>query len=351
MAANWPTGWQPPRAPTQGLDLLPVAHNEDYGGLQAADSKQYFIASVAPSVNATRQDARRPVSGNPTYRPLALKTIRLYYRQGESMRPHKLATWCFGLVIGLVLFAATNAKEPPPQVIVWPASGQPVLRFSFGKFKEIGSSGKQHDYTVDVSAENLWNKKIPRGEFTLYVFDKAKVRIGEAWIAISDLAPGRVVKFQTAIGASGTIASMELVPRSLPTELQAFLPPKTISIAVNSVPQGAELKIDGAAVGTTPKIVQASPGKHALAFSKEGFNSGTFPLEITPDDVSGGSVSYELGTSAHDTLELRDGSVLSGDVQSMSATEVLIRIGGTVQHLSRNQVKRVVLIQREPPLE
>ena len=88
-----------------------------------------------------------------------------------------------------------------------------------------------------------------------------------------------------------------------------------------------------------------------LAFSKEGFNSGTFPLETTPDDVSGGSVSYELGTSAHDTLELRDGSVLSGDVQSMSATEVLIRIGGTVQHLSRNQVKRIVSITREPPSE
>jgi hypothetical protein len=160
-----------------------------------------------------------------------------------------------------------------------------------------------------------------------------------------------VVKFQTFISASGTIASLELVPKSLPTELQAFLPPKTISITVNSVPQGAELKVDDTLAGTTPKIVQATPGKHVLAFSKEGFNSGTFPLGTTPDDVSGGSVSYELGTSAHDTLELRDGSVLSGDVQSMSATEVLIRMGGNVQHLSRNQVKRIVLIAREPPSE
>jgi len=160
-----------------------------------------------------------------------------------------------------------------------------------------------------------------------------------------------VVKFQTSMSASGTIASMELVPRSLPAELQAFLPPKTISITVNSVPQGAELRIDGTPGGTTPKIVQVTPGKHALSFSKEGFNSGSFPLEITTDDVSGGSVSYELGTSAHDTLELRDGSVLSGDVQSMSATEVVIRVGGIVQHLSRNQVKRIVLIQREPSTE
>ncbi len=50
-----------------------------------------------------------------------------------------------------------------------------------------------------------------------------------------------------------------------------------------------------------------------LEFSKEGFNPGRFPLEITADDASGGSVSYELGASAHDTVELRDGSILSGD--------------------------------------
>jgi hypothetical protein len=100
-------------------------------------------------------------------------------------------------------------------------------------------------------------------------------------------------------------------------------------------------------VGTTPKIVQVLPGKHELLFSKEGFKSGTFPLEITANDVSGGSVSYELGTSAFDSLELRDGTVLSGDVQSMTNTEVMIRVGGTIQSIDRNKVKRIVLIQRD----
>ena len=158
-----------------------------------------------------------------------------------------------------------------------------------------------------------------------------------------------MVKFQTFINASGIIAAVELVPKSLPAELQSFLPAKTISITVNSVPQGAEVKIDGTPAGTTPKIVQVTPGKHVLSFSKEGFNSGTFPLETSPDDVSGGSVSYELGTAGHDTLELRDGSVLSGDVESMSATEIVVRIGGSDQHVSRNQVKRILLIQRDSP--
>ena len=105
--------------------------------------------------------------------------------------------------------------------------------------------------------------------------------------------------------------------------------------------------LDGVPVGTTPKIVQVLPGKHELLFSKEGFKSGTFPLEITANDVSGGSVSYELGTSAFDSLELRDGTVLSGDVQSMTNTEVMIRVGGTIQSIDRNKVKRIVLIQRD----
>jgi len=39
VASKRPTGWQPPRAPTQGSDRFAVAHNEDYGGLKAADLK------------------------------------------------------------------------------------------------------------------------------------------------------------------------------------------------------------------------------------------------------------------------------------------------------------------------
>lgn len=161
------------------------------------------------------------------------------------------------------------------------------------------------------------------------------------------MSPAGVVKFQTTITASGTINSMELIAQTLPPELQPALPPKAISITVNSVPQGAEVKMDGVPVGTSPKIVQILPGKHTLVFSEEGFNPGTFPLEITPNDVSGGSVSFELGVSAHDTLELRDGSVLNGDVQSMSATEVFIRVGGSIQNVNRNQVRRIVLTQRD----
>lgn len=247
------------------------------------------------------------------------------------------------ILIGNISFA----KDPPPLVIIWPASGQPVVRFSFGKFKESGSAGKQHSYTIDVTAENLWGKKISKADFSLYLFDKDKVRIGEGYISISDVAPAQVLKFQIFAQASGIPVATVLSPRSLPSELQAYLPPRAITVTVNSVPQGAALKLDGTEAGLTPKTIKVEPGKHMLEFSKDGFNTGHFPLEITPDDVSGGSVSYEFGASAHDTVELRDGSVLTGDVESVSAEEVVVRMGGSIQRLNRNQVKRIGFVPRE----
>jgi len=39
--------------------------------------------------------------------------------------------------------------------------------------------------------------------------------------------------------------------------------------------------------------------------------------------------------------------VWSGDLESISATEVVVRVGGKVQSLNRNQVKRITLAERE----
>jgi len=240
------------------------------------------------------------------------------------------------------------AKDQPIQVIVWPETGTPVLRFTFGKFKQVGSVGSLHSYMTETLVQNLWSKPISNANFALYLFDEKKVRIGEATITVSNVGPGEAVKFQTTIAAASLPSALSVAPRFLPKELGPAAPPRFISITVNTVPQGATAKLDGADVGTTPKIVQVAVGKHTLEFSKEGFNSGTFPFEIGPDDASGGSVSFDLGTSAHDTIELRDGTVLSGDLVSVSGMEVVVKVGGSDQRLDRNQVKRILFVQRQP---
>ena len=233
------------------------------------------------------------------------------------MLRRKLLAVC---LLGVIL-AVAEAKETPGQILVWPESGQPVLRFVFGKFKEGASYGREHNYTCETTAQNLWGKKIADAVFSLYLFDKSNVRIGEGYVQVSNVGPGEMIKFQTSFHAAGVPVTLKLVSQTVPPELRPLAPPRTVSITINSVPQGAALKVDGEDSGTTPKIIRVTPGKHVLEFSKEGFNPGKFPLEIGQDDVNGGNVSYELGTLSHDTVELRDGSVLVCDVESVSATE------------------------------
>lgn len=258
---------------------------------------------------------------------------------------------CKLLVVCLLGFflASAEAKDTAGLTIVWPEDGKPVLRFVFGKFKEGTSFGHEHNYTCDTTAQNLWDKKISDAVFTLYLFDKNNVRIGEGYVQVSNVAPGEMIKFQTTFHAAGVPVTVKLSPQTLPAELRPKAPPRTISITINSVPQGAALKVDGEDSGTTPKIVRVTPGKHLLEFNKEGFNPGRFPLEIGQDDASGGSVSYELGTLSHDTVELRDGSVLVCDIESMSGTDVVVSVGGAVQRIDRNKVKRMLLVERDAP--
>lgn len=254
---------------------------------------------------------------------------------GERKMMSKISA--FALFFALSV-SAMPAKDTHFQVVTWPDSGQPVLRFTFSKFKDIAGMGKQHTYITDTTAENISDKTIASVNLSLYVFDKSKARIGEGYINLTNVGAGQTVKFQITLAASGT-------PASLAVSTSA---PRTVSMTVNSVPQGAVLRVDGKEAGTTPKIIDVAIGKHMLEFSKQGFNSGKFPLEITSRDASGGSVSYELGSAARDTIELRDGSILSGDLVSVSGMQVQVRIGGNTQTFDRNQVKRILLTERDP---
>ncbi len=246
---------------------------------------------------------------------------------------------------------ALNGKESPTQVIVWPESGAPVVRISLGKFKSLGASGNQRIYSINTTVENLWGKKIPMAEFSLYLYDKSKIRIGEGFILLTNVDAGQTVKFDTTVNTAGVPVSVSVAPKNLPEGLQSFLPPKVISITVNSVPQGAGLKLDGKDEGSTPKIIKVNPGKHVLEFTRQGFNPGKYAFDVGPDAVSGGNINYELGMSSRDTIELRDGSILNGDLESVSATEVVVFVGGNAQHLNRNQVKRILLVERDTPLQ
>lgn len=120
-----------------------------------------------------------------------------------------------------------------------------------------------------------------------------------------------------------------------------------------SVPAGANFKVDGEDAGVTPKMVDFTIGTDTLEFNKEGYAAGSTPLEVSADELPGGSVSFELGGLSQDTIELRDGTTVLGDVMSMSLASVVVRIDGKEQKYDRNLVKKIMLVERitteQPP--
>jgi hypothetical protein len=254
---------------------------------------------------------------------------------------HHTCLRLFCLVAVLILdYGSAFAKDKPFQTIDWPASGNPVVRFTFEKFKPLEGIGELHAYDLDVIAQNLSQKLIPAARFTVYFFDKNKARIGQDVLTLSNVGPGETVKFETSVSVSGKPESLSLAEGTNAS---------TITLTVNSTPQGAMLSVDGVQQGPTPRLIHVGIGQHTLTFTQEGFTTGTFPLQIGPNDVSGGSVSYQLGSAAFDSVELRDGSVLNGDVVSISGMDVQVRVGGVIQHVDRNAVKRIIFTQRATP--
>ena len=101
--------------------------------------------------------------------------------------------------------------------------------------------GALHGYVIDTTAENLSARVISSALFSVYLFDKAKVRVGEDVISLSNVGPGETVRFETTGMASGQLVAISI---------QATSAGKTITLTVNSSPQGAQLKVDGQRLGS-----------------------------------------------------------------------------------------------------
>jgi PEGA domain len=249
------------------------------------------------------------------------------------------------LFLAIFLCTALFAKEPSSVVMFWPSAGKPTIRLTFGKFQQLGSYGTQSSFVSDVTIQNMTDKQIPRASFTVYLLDRDKVRIGEGVLQVSNLGPEQQVKTAFQFSSVGLPATLSLNARSdssgAPTSL------KTVPIQITSVPPGATLRVDGAEVGLTPKVVHLAVGTHKVEFSKEGYATGSTPLDISGDELPGGSVSFEMGGQWRDTVELRDGRILLGDLMSVSPTSVVLRVNGKEQTFERNQVKKIMLVERE----
>jgi len=260
------------------------------------------------------------------------------------------------VVLATCLVSAKDKKDrdkPEPSIVMlWPDQTSPTLKLTFEKFVQLGSYNGQLSLESHVMVENTSGKRIPLASFTVYLLDKDKVRIGNGTLNITDLDPGQQVKLPFQVGSLGVPASLSLVAHTdaagIPTSL------RTVPLKVISVPPGASLKVDGHDEGFTPATVRLTAGNHTLSFSKEGYLSGSTPVDIKPGEAAGGSITFELGGLSQDSVELRGGTVLQGDVISMTMTSVVVRVDGKEQTFDRNQVQKIILVERittqQPPV-
>jgi len=248
-------------------------------------------------------------------------------------------------MLALAICAFPKDKNDAAMTMLWPVSGNPTLKLMFGKFVQTAEYAGQKTLICDVVVENVSQKRIPRASLTVRMLDKGKVRIADSLLNITDLGPGESSKIRLQVFATGMPVTVLLVgvndSAGIPTSL------KTISLTVISVPPGAKLKVDGSDSGVTPKLVSLAIGAHTLEFSKDGYATGSTPVDVAADELPGGSITFELGGLMRDTVELRDGAAVLGDVISVSMTSVVVRVNGDEKTYDRNRVKKISLVERE----
>jgi PEGA domain len=160
--------------------------------------------------------------------------------------------------------------------LLWPTPDKPSLKLTFGAFQQSGVVDGQGIFVSDVTAQNVMDQSMPRSVFTVFISNKDGVRIGRARLQLPEIPPYRTQKAQLQFSAAGVPAGVTLVAG------------KTIPLKVISIPDGANLKIDGVDSGVTPRVVDFTIGTHTLEFTKEGYAAGSTPLEVAADELPGG---------------------------------------------------------------
>ena len=246
------------------------------------------------------------------------------------------------LLLACTLMLSTYCLGKKPELVIdWPANN-PTLKLTFSQFQDMGSYGGKMTLTSQVLVQNLTGKAMARASFKVSLMDRKNVRVGDGLLVIGDLDSGQSAKVQFQCNSVGQPASLTISAYNAGGAPNSRL----IPITIVSVPPGAALKVDDHDVGFTPATVRVLSGTHNLELSKDGYAVAKTPLDVNPDEAPGSSITITLGGLDNDTIELRDGAILKGDVMSMSLESVVIKVNGQDQTFDRNKIKKIFLVER-----
>jgi hypothetical protein len=120
----------------------------------------------------------------------------------------------------LLLFSSVVAGAKSRSIVVtWPPN-KPAIALTFDKFRQLGSHSGQNSYVSDVTVLNLTDNQIPSESFTVYLFDKNKIRIGQGSLQVTDLDGGQSTKIQFQFNSGGVPTSLKLSAKPQPAIVQ-----------------------------------------------------------------------------------------------------------------------------------
>jgi hypothetical protein len=59
-----------------------------------------------------------------------------------------------------------------------------------------------------------------------------------------------------------------------------------VQVAISSVPDAADIEIDGGFVGNTPSAIELTPGEHTVVVHKKGFNNWERKIKVSAGSIS-----------------------------------------------------------------
>jgi hypothetical protein len=120
---------------------------------------------------------------------------------------------CAGLLI-LSSSALYDAKSASI-VVTWPPE-KPALSLTFDKFRKQNGNAGQSSYVSEVTVLNLTDKQIPGETFTVYFFDRSRIKIGQASLQVTDLDAAQSAKIQFQFNSVGVPTSLRLSAKQQP---------------------------------------------------------------------------------------------------------------------------------------
>jgi hypothetical protein len=85
--------------------------------------------------------------------------------------------------------------------------------------------------------------------------------------------------------SSQLAATMRSSPSTQQESLATFDAPQEVTVEFKSTPTGADVRVDGSYVGSTPSSIPLSPGEHNIRISKKDFRTYERTLTVTTENV------------------------------------------------------------------